>query len=161
MTANDREETYEEMCKLAQKWKISYGIGVVENTLIDSIGIREANRRAMEIAIRPISEYPNKSRILIDGRDNYFFDIPDLPEPEYIVRGDDKIKQIMAASIIAKVTRDRLMIEYGALYSWYGFEKHKGYGTALHQEAIKKIGICNIHRKSYEPIKLATSRKSL
>lgn len=71
----------------------------------------------MEIAIRPISEYPNKSRILIDGRDNYFFDIPDLPEPEYIVRGDDKIKQIMAASIIAKVTRDRLMIEYGALYS--------------------------------------------
>jgi len=69
------------------------------------------------------------ARLFIDGRDNYQFDIPDLPKPEYIVRGDAKIKQIMAASIIAKVTRDHLMCEYEKEFPGYGFAQHKGYGT--------------------------------
>lgn len=74
--------------------------------------------------------------LLIDGRDNYSFDIPGLPEPEYIVRGDSKIKQIMAASILAKVTRDMIMIDYENTFPGYGFAKHKGYGTAIHQQAL-------------------------
>lgn len=73
--------------------------------------------------------------LLIDGRDNYSFDIRGLPEPEYIVRGDSKIKQIMAASILAKVTRDMIMIDYENTFPGYGFAKHKGYGTAIHQQA--------------------------
>lgn len=91
--------------------------------------------------------------LLIDGRDNYSFDIPDLPVPEYIVRGDSLIPQIMAASILAKVTRDRLMIENEILFPGYGFARHKGYGTAIHQQALGELGICEIHRKSYQPIK--------
>lgn len=75
--------------------------------MIDSVGIREANRRAMEQALQKIKI---GDRLLIDGRDNYVFDILDLPRPEYIVRGDSKVKQIMAASILAKVTRDRIMV---------------------------------------------------
>jgi|GEM_PF-1404137 len=61
----------------------------------------------------------------IDGKDNYTFDIPNFPKPEFIVRGDSKIKQIMAASILAKVTRDRIMIEYSTVFSGYGFARHK------------------------------------
>lgn len=84
--------------------------------MIDAVGIREANRQAMEEALRKVqnTEYrgQNEELLLIDGRDNYVFDISHLPEPEYIVRGDSKVKQIMAASILAKVTRDRLMIDY-------------------------------------------------
>jgi hypothetical protein len=68
--------------------------------------------------------------LLIDGRDNYVFDIRGMPEPEYIVRGDSKIKQIMAASILAKVTRDMIMIDYENTFPGYGFARHKGYGTA-------------------------------
>ena len=83
--------------------------------MIDAVGIREANRQAMEEALRKVqnTEYrgQNEELLLIDGRDNYVFDISHLPEPEYNVRGDSKVKQIMAASILAKVTRDRLMLE--------------------------------------------------
>lgn len=82
--------------------------------MIDVLGIREANRLAMSEALTQIrNTKPKEQRdmiLLVDGRDNYVFDIPDVPEPEYIVRGDSKIKQIMAASILAKVTRDELMI---------------------------------------------------
>jgi len=91
-------------------------------------------------------------RLLIDGRDNYQFDIPDFPKPEYIVRGDSKIKQIMAASILAKVTRDHIMQDFENQFSGYGFARHKGYGTQLHQMELTKLGVCEIHRKSYKPI---------
>ncbi len=67
----------------------------------------------------------NDTCLLIDGRDNYSFDISDIPEPIYVVRGDSKVKQIMAASILAKVTRDRIMIEYESILPGYAFEKHK------------------------------------
>ena len=84
--------------------------------MIDTVGIREANRQAMEKALHKVqnTKYKGQSEgfLLIDGRDNYSFNISDLPIPEYIIRGDSKVKQIMAASILAKVTRDRIMIEY-------------------------------------------------
>lgn len=95
----------------------------------------------------------NGEFLLVDGRDNYAFDIPELPAPEYIVRGDSLIPQIMAASILAKVIRDRLMVECDVLFPGYGFARHKGYGTAIHQQALQELGVCKIHRKSYQPIK--------
>ena len=104
----------------------------------------------MEEALKMIQ---SGNRLLIDGRDNYFFDISGLPHPEYIVRGDDIVPQIMAASIVAKVTRDRIMREYENTLPGYGFAQHKGYGTEVHQKALKKLGVSEIHRKSYKPIK--------
>lgn len=159
MTEKEREKTYDEIISLAQAWKLSYWIGVVPNAIIDTVGIREANRLAMEEALSKIKK--EGIHLLIDGRDNYSFDIPDLPAPEYIVRGDSKVKQIMAASILAKVTRDRIMQEYEPLFPGYWFENHKGYGTKKHQQALITLGVVEIHRKSYAPIKLATSGKGL
>lgn len=127
--------------------------------MIDLVGIREANRLAMQEALQKIqnTEYKIHNegiRLMIDGRDNYQFNIPDLPKPEYIVRGDSKIKQIMAASILAKVTRDNLMRDFEQQFPGYGFTKHKGYGTQLHQQSLQKLGACEIHRRSYTPIKI-------
>jgi ribonuclease HII len=91
-----------------------------------------------------------RSIILIDGNKK----IPNIStEQRAIVSGDKIVKSISAASIIAKVTRDRIMREMDKKYPGYGFEKHKGYGTALHMEKLKKHGACEIHRKSFEPIK--------
>lgn len=160
MNAQMRDITYEEILQLAKKWKLSYGVGIIPNTVIDTVGIREANRLAMSEALSQVQNN-GTYRLLIDGRDNYIFDIVDLSQPEYIVRGDDIVPQIMAASIVAKVTRDRIMMEYGRLFPWYWFEKHKWYGTDLHQKTLKTNWISEIHRKSYAPIKLATSRKGL
>lgn len=105
-------------------------MGIISHEIIDTVGIREANRLAMQEALTQIqsTKYKVQNRgflLKIDGRDNYSFDIPWLPEPEYIVRGDSKIKQIMAASILAKVTRDRIMTEYASDFPDYGFENHK------------------------------------
>lgn len=166
MTVKDREKTHEEILSMADSRKLLYGIGIISNDIIDSVGIREANRLAMEQALQQIQKTFKNSQnewffLLVDGRDNYSFDIPNLPAPKYIVRGDSRIKQIMAASILAKVTRDRLLIEYEYIFPGYGFLQHKGYGTELHQKALKKLGVIEIHRKSYKPIKLATSWKGL
>jgi ribonuclease HII len=166
MSPKEREKTYEEILLLVHKWKLIYGIGIIDNAIIDTLGIREANRLAMQEALNQIQNTKYKRQkqdlfLFIDGRDNYSFDIIDLPKPEYIVRGDSKIQQIMAASIVAKVTRDRLMIDLENTFPWYGFARHKGYGTQTHQSALQKIGITKIHRKSYKPIKLATSGKGL
>lgn len=157
MTQNDREKTYAEILQLAKVGKLQFGIGVINNDIIDQAGIREANRLAMQQALRQMNNdewiMNNGGCLLIDGRDNYVFDIPGLPEPEYIVRGDSKIKQIMAASILAKVTRDRIMVDYENAFPGYGFARHKGYGTVIHQQALWELGICEIHRRSYQPIK--------
>ncbi|MFA6080058.1 MAG: ribonuclease HII [Candidatus Gracilibacteria bacterium] len=158
MSPSEREQTYDTILELAKKKKLFFAVGIILNEIIDTVGIREANRLAMLHALQEIqkTEYKIQNdgiRLMIDGRDNYQFDIPDLPKPEYVIRGDSKIKQIMAASIIAKVTRDRMMREYDLAFSGYGFAQHKGYGTPGHQKALQKLGICKIHRKSYKPIR--------
>ncbi len=127
--------------------------------MIDSCGIREANQLAMQNALYEIQsiKYTVHNEgicLMIDGRDNYQFDIPDIPKPEYIIRGDSKIKQIMAASIMAKVTRDILMRDFEIQVPGYGFAQHKGYGTAWHQKKLQELGVCKIHRKSYAPIRI-------
>jgi ribonuclease HII len=167
MSPSQREKTYEEILELAKNWKLFYGIGIIENTMIDEVGIREANRRAMEMALQEMQKTKYKVLkgwfflLFIDWRDNYTFDISDLPQPEYIVRWDAKIKQIMAASILAKVTRDHLMTQYSGKFPEYHWNKNKWYGTKDHQHALEKIWVSVLHRKSYQPIKLATSGKGL
>ncbi len=122
---------------------LSYGIGIVDNREIDRINIRRATFKAMRIAIGSL--HINPQYLLIDGEE-----LPDKIYPqEAIVKGDFRCFTIAAASIIAKVTRDRMLMEYDQQYPQYGFSRHKGYGTAFHREMIKKWGPCPLHRQSF------------
>lgn len=122
---------------------LSIGIGVVEHAVIDKINILRASLMAMEKAISTLSTPPDY--ILIDG-----IHAIDTPVPqESIIKGDSLSISIAAASIIAKVSRDRIMDGYHNRYPLYNFIKNKGYGTSEHIEAIKKYGRCKIHRKSF------------
>lgn len=123
-----------------------FGVGIISHQRIDEIGIINATKLAMAEAINNLRCSPEY--LLIDAvrlKQN-------IPQ-ENIIHGDEKIWSIAAASIIAKVTRDNLMIELAKKFLDYGFEKHKGYGTAVHSDAIARLGICEIHRRSYKPIK--------
>lgn len=135
-----REKLYDDIINNA----ISWGVGIVDHTVIDEINILNATRRAMKLAIQNLSVRPDF--ILIDAEKKVDTDgIPYLP----IIKGDALSISIGAASIIAKVTRDRMMREYDKIFPMYGFEKHKGYGTKAHVEAIKEFGPCMIHRRSF------------
>ena len=122
---------------------IAYGIGIASNTLIDEINILQATYEAMREAINALEKTPDV--LLVDA-----VHIPDINIKQVgIVKGDAKSVNIAAASILAKVTRDRLMSEYDKIYPEYGFASNKGYGTATHIAALKEIGPCAIHRKSF------------
>ena len=122
---------------------LAYGIGIVSQEEIDRINIRNATFKAMRKALGAMKQVPDF--LLIDGEE-----LPDSLYPqEAIVGGDDKSFTIAAASILAKVTRDRLMREYHLQYPQYRFDRHKGYGTQLHREMILKYGPSPIHRKSF------------
>ena len=122
---------------------LSYGIGIVSHDRIDEINILQATYEAMRSAINQLD--PKPDILLNDAVTIPLVDITQVP----IIKGDAKSVSIAAASIIAKVTRDRLMEEYAKEYPQYGFEKHKGYGSKEHIEAIKKYGPCEIHRKTF------------
>ncbi|WP_314164323.1 ribonuclease HII [Lachnoanaerobaculum gingivalis] len=122
---------------------IAYGIGIASNTLIDEINILQATYEAMREAINELEKTPDV--LLVDA-----VHIPDINIKQVgIVKGDAKSVNIAASSILAKVTRDRLMAEYDKIYPEYGFASNKGYGTATHIAALKEIGPCAIHRKSF------------
>ncbi len=134
-----REALFDEIREKA----VSYGIGLVGPERIDEINILRATYEAMRIAIGKLSVRPDL--LLIDA-----LTIPDVPIRQIpIIGGDGKSVSIAAASILAKVSRDRLMIEYDALYPQYGFAKHKGYGTADHIAALREYGPSPIHRRSF------------
>lgn len=123
---------------------IKWGIGIVSQKEIDKINILQATKLAMKKAIKNLgAEY-----LLLDG--NFKLNT-NLPEKS-IIKGDSKVFSISCASIIAKVTRDRIMKKYHAKYPEYGFDKHKGYGTAFHIKKIKELGACPIHRKTFYPV---------
>ncbi|MBP8016988.1 ribonuclease HII, partial [Candidatus Gracilibacteria bacterium] len=129
--------------------------GIVSNKIIDKINIRLANKLAMEKALKKLFSKINFNcykEILVDGNDNYEFKNINI-KTKFIIKGDDKIDEIKAASIIAKVTRDNLMCKYSFVYSNFSFNLHKGYGTKKHQEELKRFGITSIHRKSFKPVK--------
>ncbi|MGE5615076.1 MAG: ribonuclease HII [Bacillota bacterium] len=122
---------------------VSVGIGIVDEKYIDNMNILNATKLAMKKAIDQVD--PKPDLLLIDAVKLPDMDILQVP----IIKGDSLSISIAAASIIAKVTRDRLIEEADSLYPVYGFKKHKGYGTAEHINAIRKYGICPIHRISF------------
>lgn len=122
---------------------ISYSIALVHQDVIDEINIREATKVAMKNAVEGLDVPADYA--MIDGNM-----LPDLSiDADFIIKGDAKSESIAAASILAKVTRDRYMLEIAEKYPQYQFEKHKGYGTKLHYEMLAEYGPCEIHRRSF------------
>lgn len=135
-----REKLYEIIIKEA----ISYGIGIVDENIIDEINILNATKKGLTDSLTDLKVRPDL--IIVDALKG--IDTLQIPYMS-IVKGDAKCYSISAASILAKVTRDRIMRRYGKIYPEYGFEKHKGYGTATHIAKIKEIGPSPIHRNTF------------
>lgn len=140
LTARQREKLYDQITACSE---IQYGIGMADAPTIDRINILQATFLAMQRAVFSLPSAPDY--LLIDGNQLPPFSIPAKP----IISGDALSVSIAAASILAKVTRDRLMEEYDQQWPSYGFAKHKGYGTKAHLEAIQKWGLCPIHRTTF------------
>jgi ribonuclease HII len=127
--------------------EIEFGIAEVDAAMIDEINILQATHRAMNDALAKLNTLPPHA--LVDGRPVKILRVPQTA----IVKGDARSYSIAAASVLAKVTRDRLMLGFHAQFPEYSFADHKGYGTAKHLAAIAKHGACEIHRKSFAPLK--------
>ncbi len=139
LSAKQREEFYDLIVDQA----VTYGIGIVDTEDINRLNIRQATFLAMRKALGSLSVNPQY--LLIDGDE-----LPDKLYPqEALISGDSRSFTIAAASILAKVSRDRLMVGYHQDYPNYGFDRHKGYGTAFHREMLKKHGPCPLHRKVF------------
>ena len=129
------------------KTEINFGIGIIDAALIDEINILQATYRAMNAALAQLD--PPAAHALVDSRP-----VPTLATPQTsIIKGDAKSHSIAAASILAKVTRDRLMRQHHEQWPEFGFAQHKGYGTAAHLAALKQHGPCPIHRRSFAPVR--------
>ena len=137
------EKKREELFEVIKERAVAYSFGVVDNEVIDEINILEATKKAMKMAVESLEIKPE--HLLIDAVKLQDVDIPQTA----IIKGDEKSISVAAASILAKVTRDRMMVEYAEEYTHYAFEKNKGYGTKAHYEGIEKAGICPIHRKTF------------
>ena len=145
LSSSKREKIYNELMNVDSK--VISAFAVIDEVVIDKINILRATHKAMAQASSNLSIEP--SFVIIDG-----MPIKDFPfNNESIIKGDSKSLSIAAASVIAKVERDRIMLNYSKEYPEYKFEKHKGYGTKLHLDALKKFGPCKIHRKSFAPVK--------
>ena len=138
ITEKNREKLFTEI----KAECVSWGIGMASHEIIDEINILQATKLAMKRAVKDLEK--NLAKRGAGSLDMVLFDA----QKSYI-KGDAKVLAIAAASIIAKVTRDRMMIKYAREYPWYAFEKNKGYGTKAHYEGIREKGICPIHRKSF------------
>lgn len=139
LSEKKREKLYDDIMENA----LAVGVGMSDVDVIEEVNILNATKIAMKKAIESLSIKPEY--VLIDGNQMIDIDI----KGETVVSGDAKSESIAAASIIAKVTRDRMLIEWDKKYPEYGFAKHKGYGTKAHIEAIGKYGLTPIHRKSF------------
>ena len=150
MTKNARNQEYGRI-----KAEAAIGIGIIGPDIIDEINILKATHLAMKTALEDLGAVFDF--ILVDG-----LAVPGLPtESKAIIKGDSKSISIAAASIIAKVTRDQIMVDLHKELPHYGFENHKGYGTKFHLDAICKFGICKHHRKSFAPISERLNQWSL
>lgn len=142
LTANLREKAFEEILR-----KAIVGIGVVDEKVIDQINIYQATIRAMEIAVSNLAIPPDYA--IVDGR----VKLPTRCPIQCIIKGDSKSLSIAAASIVAKVTRDHLMMKYDKTFPQYGFSRHKGYPTKAHKAALKLHGASSIHRMTFAPVR--------
>lgn len=161
LSAKQREKFYNLIIK---NKNIRWGIGIVSEKIIDKINILEATKLAMKKAVVSLDKKLEKQRIrktydrgnfvfidflILDGKMSLNLPIPQ----KSIVKGDEKVFSCALASIIAKVTRDRIMMKYHKRYPEYKFDRHKGYGTELHYRILKKNGPCVIHRNSFNLLK--------
>lgn len=137
------EKRREELFDIIKKEALCVGVGICDNHEIDSINILNATKSAMIHAVNSMDKRPDI--ILVDAVP---LEIPGV-ECVPVIKGDAKSFAIAAASIIAKVTRDRIMADMDLQYPGYGFSKHKGYGTKAHYEAIRTLGFCEIHRRTF------------
>ena len=144
LTEAQREKYFEFLTACAE---IEFAVALVDAGVIDEINILQATHRAMNDALAQLQPLPPHA--LVDGRPVKTLRVPQTA----IVKGDARSHSIAAASVLAKVTRDRLMLKYHAQFPEYGFAEHKGYGTAKHLAAIGKHGACAIHRKTFAPLK--------
>lgn len=143
LTSSQREKIFNIINNVA----LSVSVEVVSHEVIDSINVLEATYKAMRSAVKKTT--CKFDIVLVDG-----WPVPDVTWPQdAIISGDAKSAAIAAASVVAKVTRDRIMAELSLKYPQYNFVKHKGYGTKEHHEMLKKYGPCPIHRKSFRPIR--------
>ena len=133
--------------KIIRQKAIAIGIGIVYENIIDQINIFQATKTAMADSVSQLNCEPDF--LLIDGNQKISSMTPQLT----IIKGDALSASIAAASIIAKVTRDRMMVHYDGIYPQYGFDRHKGYGTRDHLKNISKFGPCKIHRKTFKGVK--------
>lgn len=142
LSAKRREELFHRILDQA----LAFGVGVRDAFIIDEIGLAEAHRQAMQEAVDALATRPDL--LLIDGMGIRKLGVKGV----CIIKGDQKVRCIAAASIIAKVTRDRIMRACDTAFPQYGFADHKGYGTEQHHEALLQHGICSLHRLSYAPV---------
>ncbi len=141
--------TRERLAAEIKERAVAWAAGVVSHEEIDEINIYRAGLLAMRRAVERLSLVPEE--LLIDARK-----LPELPMPQRaIIKGDTLSLSIAAASIIAKTTRDRMMVELDQEYPGYGFAKHKGYPVKAHVEALERIGVSPVHRRSFAPVKKA------
>ncbi|MDH7500143.1 MAG: ribonuclease HII, partial [candidate division NC10 bacterium] len=143
LNANQREVLFAQIQSLA----LGIGIGIVDEGTIDRINILRASLLAMQEAVSSLSLSPHF--VLVDGNHLPSLSIPALALP----KGESHSPSIAAASIVAKVTRDRLMADYHCLFPAYDFKKHKGYGTADHLQALRDLGPCPIHRRTFRGVR--------
>jgi len=143
----------EELSLLINLQAAAIGLGWVDAATIDRIGITKAVKWAMERALEAISV--DYDEIIIDGNLNF---LDSNAKARAIIKADDTVAAVSAASIVAKVARDQYMIEMAGLYPNYGFDRHVGYGTALHLDRLKKHGISKLHRQSFKPIQKLLSQ---
>jgi ribonuclease HII len=137
----------ERLCREIQELPgVRIGIAELSAEVVDQMNILRATHQAMRLALKQLT--PPCDYILVDG-----LPVPDLPAPsKALVKGDRRSASIAAASIVAKVYRDRQMVEMDSLYPGYGFAQHKGYGTRAHLEALNRLGPCHLHRRSFAPV---------
>lgn len=140
------EQERERLFEVIRRQAICYGIGIVDERTIDAVNILQATIIAMERALQALSPQPDY--LLLDA-----ITLPRVPLPQKpLIKGDCRSHSIAAASILAKVTRDRLMLELHEQFPQYNFQKHKGYGTKEHLSLIQEHGPCDAHRKTFNPI---------
>lgn len=136
-----------ELCREIRKKALGIGVGRVGHRLIDRLNIGRANLLAMKKAVEKLPVAPDF--LLVDGERNHI----ESPIPQRgISGGDRKCASIAAASIVAKVVRDKIMLRYHKKFPEYGFDLHKGYGTGMHLRKLKELGPCPIHRRSFSPV---------
>ena len=145
-----REKLYEEIINEC----IAYGVGIINQEEIDKINILNATKEGLTKAIKEMENNLKEKNQKIEKPEIILVDALTKIDTDHIpyrsiIKGDSKSYSIAAASIIAKVTRDRIMRQWDEVYPMYGFAKHKGYGTAAHMEAIREYGLCPLHRRSF------------